>query len=490
MNHVPLNFRSFTSNVHRHALGAQASTTLCLVAIFLISTAQAVEVFDMDAIVDPTTLETEVLQEWHVVNGPIATRQKLISINVGEIWPDQEYRLPVRMVVPADSKARGFHLTGGNSPKKLEGETRPRGHDLELLKGGVGLVMTVVQEPGSYGKAELGGMSELRFARSLNPHYKLQYWAWPATLMRAITAAYAENDHFEKGKVAVTGGSKNGASPSMAIIHDHRMTGLHAAVSPIWDSPLRMCDRNTWDQHLADGGQQRGFAGGHFGPNFNQRALDDGHTWKDLQDFAKDISDQVFVSRNLDALRIRGVEMLFHPGTHDMVAYDLAWGGSHHPTIPVYLGANTGHGKKGHPKTELDQQNKAAFLLRHFFPDKVKEPLLTAPVVETRIDDDILNVAVRFTPGSGEESGRIWWMFDRGPDGSPRYLNELIPDQHTKEMVHDSEKGLWTVEIEIDSNTSRVDLFTNHRKTIKYEGKTYPTYLSSPYTRVELGESK
>ena len=58
--------------------------------------------------------------------------------------------------------------------------------------------------------------------------------------------------------------------------------------------------------------------------------------------------------------------MLFHPGTHDFVAFDMAWGGKHHPTIPVYLGANTGHGKRGHPKTERDQQNKAGVYAQAF----------------------------------------------------------------------------------------------------------------------------
>jgi hypothetical protein len=346
--------------------------------------------------------------------------------------------------------------------------------------------MTVVQEPRSYGKGDLGGEAEARFAKSLNPRYKIQYWAWPATLMRAITAAYAETEHFGKGNIAVTGGSKNGASPSMAIIHDERMTAVHATVSPIWDSPLRLCDRKAWDQHLDIGGQQRGFSGGHFGPNFNQRALNAGHTWKDLQGFARNISDQVFISRNLRALRDRDVEMLFHPGTHDMVAYDMAWGGAHHPSIPVYLGANSGHGKKGHPKIERDQQNKPAFLLRHFFPDEVTDPLLTPPAMETKIIKDVLKVTVRFPPNAGEKSGRIWWINNRAPDGSPRYLKELIPDQNTKEMTRDAERGVWTVEIQLDSKASRIDLFSNHRKVITYRGNTYPTFISSPYTRLEL----
>lgn len=169
-------------------------TCACMNAI-----SAAGEVFDMDAIRDPATLEIDVAQDWHIVQGPIATRQKLVTINVGELWSGQDYRVPVRMVVPADRKAKGFHLTGGNTPARLQQDARPNPLDQELLRGGVGLILTVVQEPATYGERELAQVAEKRFAETLNPHYKIQYWAWPATLMRAITTAYAETDYFEKG---------------------------------------------------------------------------------------------------------------------------------------------------------------------------------------------------------------------------------------------------------------------------------------------------
>ncbi len=463
------------------------SMLLLCIGLWLASTeAYTADIFDMEAIRDADTLETRILQPWKTVPGMIATRQLLITINVGQIWPGQDYRIPVRMVVPADRKARGFHLTGGNTPARLEQPVRPGGTNLALLKGGVGLVMTVVQEPGSYGQARLGGESEKRFARSLNPRHKIQYWAWPATLMRAITAAYAETGHFHRGKVAVSGGSKNGASPSMAIIHDNRMTALHATVSPIWESPLRLCDLEAWERHVAVGGGQRGFSGGHFGPNFNQRALEAGHTWKELQDFTRGISSQVFISQNLKALRDRNVSMLFHPGTHDMVAYDLAWGGANHPSIPVYLGANSGHGKKGHAQLERDQQNKTVLLLQHFFPDEFKSPMLAPPEIGTEVLNGTLQVTVRFPKGAGEETGQIWWIYDRYPDGSPQYLQQLIPEDQTKPMSGVASGGIWRTEIALDSSASRIDIFTNHRKTFDYQGRLYKTYISSPYTRVSL----
>ena len=54
------------------------------------------------------------------------------------------------------------------------------------------------------------------------------------TLMRATTAAYAETDYFEKGKVAGSGSSKNGMAPAVALINDERFTATcsnHALVA-------------------------------------------------------------------------------------------------------------------------------------------------------------------------------------------------------------------------------------------------------------------
>ena len=50
-----------------------------------------------------STLQIKVLQDWRKVQGPIATRQKLVSISVGDL-ARQEYRVPVRMVVPMTVK--------------------------------------------------------------------------------------------------------------------------------------------------------------------------------------------------------------------------------------------------------------------------------------------------------------------------------------------------------------------------------------------------
>jgi hypothetical protein len=458
---------------------------------------------DQKAMRDVGTLDVKVLQDWRLVPGPVPTRQKLITIKVGDFLPGREYRLPVRMIVPTKGKAAGFHLTGGHTPRSLERAAPPRGVDVDLIKEGVGLVQTVVQGLGQSGQGDLGEAAEREFIKTLNPRYSIQYWGWPAALMRAVTAAYAEKEHFKAGKVALSGGSKNGASPSCALIHDDRMTAVHGAVSPIWDSPLRLCDRKAWDDietaNKRHAGKLRGgnparnrerimnhpFLGGTFGPVYNRRALGAGHSWEDLQKLAGEMADHVFVSRHINALKARGVDMLFHPGTHDFVCFDLAWGGQHYPQIPIYLRANTGHGKRGgHPGEERGEQNKAAFLMEHFFEDF--DSLLEPPTVKSQRKGNRLQVEVTFKLGDKSDSGRIFWIFNRGPDGSAAYLDDMIPRENWKDMKYDPGRKAWTVTIDLGFDANQIDFFSNHRKTISYKSRNYPTYISSPYTRVTL----
>lgn len=302
---------------------------------------------NMEEMLDTSTLDTEIIQDWYVVVGVIPTRQKYVTIRVGELWPGQDYRVPVRMIVPLDKKAKGFHLTGGHQLKGIEKDAVIDGVSLELLKGGVGLVYTIVQNPELWGNAELGAEMRRRFIETLNTRYSIQFWGWPASLCRAVTAAYSETDYFTKGKIAMSGGSKNGASPSVSLIHDRRLMALHASRSPIWDSPLRMGDEEAWealniaDQSFAhrEGLDEKGrtritqhiFRGGYFGPNIKPDAIAQGHSWETLKSLADQMADHVFISRNLAELDARNVDLYFDPGTHDYVCFDVP-GGAH--TIP------------------------------------------------------------------------------------------------------------------------------------------------------------
>jgi len=159
----------------------------------------------------------------------------------------------------------------------------------------------------------------------------------------------------------------------------------------------------AWDELGAFNGRygqdsRHNFLGGTFGPVYNVDALDAGHSWEDIRRLAIRLADDIFISRNLHTLKAGNVHLYFHPGTHDFVAFDMAWGGRKYPQISMYLKANSGHGqKKGHPASEKNEQNEAAFLLQHFF--KGVEPMLEPPSVDYGVEGKKLLVAVKFKAG-------------------------------------------------------------------------------------------
>ncbi|VGO16396.1 hypothetical protein PDESU_04987 [Pontiella desulfatans] len=466
--------------------------TLVITGLFWTVTGFAAPaLFDMTEIRDASTLKEDVQQDWHTVSGKMETRQKVMTISVGQLWPGQDYRVPVRLIVPADTKAKGFWLTGGHQLKGFEGDAALNRLEAELLEGGVGIVHTIVQEPGSWGQKTLGNEMYSRFLKTLNPRYSIQYWGWPASLMRAITAAYAEEVHFEMGKVAVSGGSKNGASPSVALIHDERITAQHGTVSPLWESPLRLCDSKAWNR-LRDYNKQAGvkrphrFLGGTYGPVYNEDALRLGRSWAELEQLAGEMADAVFISKNFQALEKRGAALLFEPGTHDFVCFDVAWGGEHYPEIPVFYPPNSGHGKKGnHPGTIKGVQNREALLLHHFFPGKT-DSLLPVPEMEIHRENDEVVVTTTFPENQSAEGGRLYWMFDRPPEGSDAYLKQLMTDENWVEMEWDEDNTCWSGRIPVRNGAASVDLFSSHWKRVEAPGRRLQTAISSPYRRVVL----
>ncbi len=442
---------------------------------------EAVELFNMDAMRDASTLNVEVIKDWHVVEGNPATRQKLIELTVGPATPEQDYRVRVQFAVPLEGKAKGFHLTSGVSEKAM----MIRGPDADLIRAGVGVVKTHI----NILDAEFRKPRDELFYKTLDPQYR-NFWIWPATFMRSITAAYAEDAYFENGKILVSGTSKVGETSAITLINDQRVTAAFGSVCPLYASPLRLSDPvavsslAAYEQTAAEkkaGGRKMsiGLAGG----DMKSGAMAAGYSAKDLQDFAENLADRLFISRNVEMLKARGAAFLFQPGTHDTISYDGIWGGMNAPDVPVYNGANSGHGKMRHPGN-VKQANKAAFILNHFLGGN--DEMLEPPEMSAKVVGDKLEVVVRFKPGSQESNGRIFWMFDRGPDGSSAYREELIPDENWKEMAYDEARKSWTAEIELDANARRIDVFSNHQKTLSIEGRDYITAISSPYTRVKL----
>ena len=453
-------------------------------------------IFNTEEILDESTLDIKILQDWHVDEVTGATRQRLIEINVAEWWPGQDYRIPVRMIVPLEGKAKGFWITGANPYDGLMEDSKPSDFEARLLTGGVGIVKTHVkafrQIPGKRG---LEQKMQRKFKEDMNPRYTV-LWAWSMTLMRATTAAYAEVDHFEVGKVAGSGSSKNGMSPATALINDERFTATCSNHAPAYFSPTRRAEREevtkageankAFFQAVKAGDidldpsrakfYQRVMVGSESGMMRSGRSSDA------MQKFADRLWSSACVTENWDRLMERGVDILFEPGTHDYVAYDILWGGQNHPQLPVYYQPNGGHDQTPHAAVAKDEQNREAFLWNHFFGG---EPLLSPPTLSHEVVSDTLKIQVRFENGPQAESGRIWWMYDRAPAGSAPFLHVPISEDQWMDMERDAKTGTWTATIPLKDGFDRIDFFSNHG----HMANGYKQYLSSPYTRVELSSS-
>ena len=467
-----------------------------ILTLALASTLNAAEdlLFSTEEILDESTLDIKILEDWHPVG---ATRQKLIEINVAEWWPGQDYRIPVRMIVPLEGKAKGFSITGANPYEGLMKDSRPSDFQAKLLAGGVGIVKTHVkafrQIPGKQG---LEQKRIRRFMKDLNPRYTT-LWIWTMTLMRATTAAYAETDYFEKGKVAGSGSSKNGMSPAVALINDKRFTATCSNHAFAYYSATRRADREAMAKVVPankaffeavkagdiDLDPQRGkiyqrvMVGSE--SSMDKMALKAGKSMDEMQTFADRLMSSVCVAENWDRLMERGVDILFQPGTHDYVAYDILWGAQNHPQLPVYYEPNGGHSQTPHFAAAKDEQNRDAFLWHHFFGG---DSLLKPPASSHKVDKDKLRVRVSFEEGPQPTSGRIWWMYDRAPAGSAPFLDAPIPEDQWADMERDPKTGSWTATIPLKEGASRIDFFSNHG----HMANGYQQYLSSPYTRVEL----
>ncbi|MGI9601123.1 MAG: hypothetical protein ACR2QE_04505, partial [Acidimicrobiales bacterium] len=87
---------------------------------------------------------------------------------------------------------------------------------------------------------------------------------------------------------------------------------------------------------------------------------------------------------------------------------------------------------------------------------------------------------VTFPDGGVPEDSRIFWMYDRGPDGSSWYLYDLFADDDWATMTGSG--STWSAAIPIEAGHTHIDVLTTH--TVTVNGRTAP--ISAPYTRVEL----
>jgi hypothetical protein len=144
------------------------------------------EPFHLPSLRDPSTLDVEIVEDWHVDTIDGTTRQKVINIHVDDWWPGVEIRVPVRMIVPLNASAQGFTITGAGLDD-FEGD-HPISSDKQVaLDAGAGVVITKIKSVNSYPELPSENMMRQRFGATLDWRYS-EYFLWGSIMMRSITA--------------------------------------------------------------------------------------------------------------------------------------------------------------------------------------------------------------------------------------------------------------------------------------------------------------
>ena len=448
------------------------------------------EPFHMPTMTDTSTLDVVVVEGWHVdtING--TTRQKLINIHVDEWWMGVDIRVPVRLIIPLEGSVDGFVISGGQIAGSGEGDKQLFAGEQLAIDGGVGVVMTKIKEINQY--AELPSQADLknRFLDNLDWRYT-EYYLWSAIMMRSITAAFDE-DVFRPGPVIAYGGSKNGITPLISSIHDERITGVRSNVAFTAFSPVRANDQAAVAAVAAadinfDSARIAGLAQGDQPWNYYNKGyrsfaalldLARAAVWSeaDIQTSIDRVADDLYVSENWDQLAARGVDYFSLPGSHDWVAYDVPDTSIIQPDLRTYILPNGGHDRPGHLEAPDDSVNAAFFAEQLFGAGRGLE----TPDITTTVNGASLDVTITFPDGGVPEDSRIFWMYDRGPDGSSWYLYDLFPKDNWATMT--GAGNTWTASISLEFGRMSIDLVTTH--TVTVGGRTIP--ISAPYTRVAL----
>jgi hypothetical protein len=475
-------------NITVTASDGQLSASLGIIVSVVFSGPTLDKPFHMPTMTDTSTLDVVVIEDWHVDNVNGTTRQKLITIHVDDWWMGVEIRVPVRLIAPLEGSVNGFVITGAALPDTGDMQLLPG--EQVAIDGGVGVVKTKIKAINQYPGLPTTSTLRNRFLEDLDWRYT-EYYLWSAIMMRSITAAF-DNDVFRAGPVIAYGGSKNGITPLISSIHDERITAVRSNVAFTAFSPVRANDLAAVAAVAAadsdfDSARAAGLAQGDQPWNYYNKgyrsfaavldlARASGWSEADIQTSIDRVADDLYVSENWDQLAARGVDYFSLPGSHDWVAYDVPGTSTILPDLRTYILPNGGHDRPGHPEAPGDSVNAAFFAEQLFGADGGLE----TPDIATTVNGATLDVTVTFPDGGVPEDSRIFWMYDRRPDGSSWYLYDLLPEPNWTTMVGSGSS--WTGAISLEPGRTSIDLITTH--TVTVGANTIP--ISAPYTRVAL----
>ncbi len=441
--------------------------------------------YDMASVRDASTLETRVIEDWKPLAKDPSLRSKLVEITVCEWWPGQKVRLPVAMLAPTGRTCANVLVENMALAPKVPS---PTGAKLRLLKEhGVGLVfigMVPITDMEPVGKLHL--LMKEHFVQTKDARYT-PAWIWGLSDMRALTAAIAERDVFQPGKVLTTGGSKRGVAAAASCIADDRITAMMPVVAPIIDSPGGPYVEGTLDPAITKmNGEFLAAMQSEVGRKamlVRQKARSDERLtlesvkaagWSDAE--IKGASQLAWepcrTTNYLDALKKRGVEILYCQGSNDNVSPGLIELGEKFPQLPVYIMPGGQHGgakEAGFTKPVASQpdvdENLYAFAMHHFFGTRklIGSPKLTSVVFTNSAGQSVrrASVTVTFSDGSEPEVNELFWSVNRHPD----YSFQMEFDAWESAPLRRTGRGTYTGEVALGGGVKTVDFISVHRHT-------------------------
>jgi len=452
--------------------------------------------FDMASVRDTSTLETKVIEDWHLHPKDTAIRQKLVEITVCEWWPGMKVRMPVTMLAPATGVCTNVLIENTSSQLKVASAT---GAKLRLLKEhGVGLVfigMVPIDAMEPLGKLHL--MMEEHFIQTKDTRYT-PAWIWGISDMRALTTAIAEKAVFQPKKVLATGGSKRGVATAAAGIADDRFTAIMPVVAPVIESPGGPYVEGMMSEKIVK--MNEAFIAAMTDPIGREKLLvrqkarsderitvkmarDAGWNDAEMKTACTAAWEACRTTNYLDVLKKRGTEIFYNQGSNDNVSPGLVELGRLFPALPVYIVPGGQHGgakEAGFIKSvggmpEVDE-NLYAFATHHFFATR---RMVAPPKVTTQWDKAThrLAVTVVFPDGSEPQENSVWWSMNRHPD----YSIAMEFDAWSSAPLKKSRSATYTGETTVGGDVKTLNVITVHAH--QENGSTLT--VSSPEIRLE-----
>ncbi len=452
--------------------------------------------FDMASIRDTSTLETKVIEDWHLNPKDAAIRQKLVEITICEWWPGQKVRMPVTLLAPASGVCTNVLIENTSAQLKV---TAASGAKLRLLKEhGVGLVFigcVPIDTMEPVGKLHL--MMEEHFIQTKNTRYT-PAWIWGIGEMRALTTAIAEKDVFQPKKVLATGGSKRGVATAAAGIADDRFTAIMPVVAPVIESPGGPYVEGMMPPEITK--MNDAFIAAMTDPVGKEKLLirqkarsderitvkmarDAGWSDAEMKTACNAAWEACRTTNYLDVLKQRGTEIFYNQGSNDNVSPGLVELGRRYPQLPVLIVPGGQHGgakEAGFVKSvgglpEVDE-NLYAFATHHFFGAR---RMVAPPKVMHQWDKATkrLTVTVVFPDGSEPQENALWWSVNRHPD----YSIAMEFDAWASAPLKKNSVATYSGEVTIEREVKTLDFITVHAH--QENGSTLT--MSSPEIRIE-----